>query len=117
MIGLIPELADLSGFPGMTPEKVRAGLTAQSARIREAGYDLHDCLVDRGETALTVIAQKLTETRVDCVVIGAGVRVAPSMLLLFEKILNVVHQHAPQAKICFNTNPGDSLEAIRRWLP
>jgi ketopantoate hydroxymethyltransferase len=49
------------------------------------------------------------------VLIGAGLRAAPQ-LLLFEKLLNLVHEHAPRAKICFNTTPADSTEAVRRWV-
>jgi hypothetical protein len=37
-------------------------------------------------------------------------------LLLFEKIVNLVLVHAPQARICFNTNPADTAEAVRRWI-
>ncbi len=40
----------------------------------------------------------------------------PSKFLLFEKLVNVVHEHAPQAKLCFNTKPSDTAEAVRRWL-
>ena len=36
--------------------------------------------------------------------------------LLFEKIINSIHAHAPSAKICFNTNPGDTAEAVNRWI-
>jgi hypothetical protein len=45
---------------------------------------------------------------------GAGLR-APEHLLLFEKLLNLVHARAPLAKICFNTNPADSAAAVQRW--
>jgi len=27
--------------------------------------------------------------------------------MLFEKLINVVHEHAPQAKLCFNQLPSD----------
>ena len=33
----------------------------------------------------------------------------------FERLVNAVHESAPRAKICFNTNPGDTAEAIQRW--
>jgi alpha-galactosidase/6-phospho-beta-glucosidase family protein len=49
-------------------------------------------------------------------VIGAGLRVPPERLMLFEKILNHVHRLAPRASICFNTNPADTTEAVQRWL-
>jgi hypothetical protein len=47
--------------------------------------------------------------------IGAGLR-APENLMLFEKLLNVVHAFASNAKICFNKTPADSAEAVRRWV-
>lgn len=33
-----------------------------------------------------------------------------------EKVINIIHQHAPTARICFNTNPSDTLEALKRWI-
>jgi hypothetical protein len=37
--------------------------------------------------------------------------------VLFEKMINAVHQTAPpSSKICFNTNPGDTAEAVPRWV-
>ena len=32
-------------------------------------------------------------------------------------VINLVHRHAPHAAIAFNSNPVDSLDAARRWLP
>ena len=43
------------------------------------------------------------------------IRVLPSSFLLFEKVINVLHANAPQAKLCFNTKPSDTAEAVRRW--
>ena len=56
------------------------------------------CLVDLGETAEKVAAAALREQPCDAVVIGAGVRTPPPQLLLFEKLVNVVHELAPKAK-------------------
>jgi hypothetical protein len=47
--------------------------------------------------------------------IGAGLR-DPEQLLLFEKLLNLVHEQAPRARICFNSTPADSAEAVQRWV-
>jgi hypothetical protein len=49
-------------------------------------------------------------------VIGAGVRANPKYFLLFEKLLNVVHDLAPKSRIAFNTKPTDTVEAVGRWL-
>jgi hypothetical protein len=50
------------------------------------------------------------------VVIGAGVRLPPVYFLLFERLINVVHTHAPDARIAFNTKPTDNAEAVQRWI-
>ena len=32
------------------------------------------------------------------------------------KVLNLVHQLAPDAAICFNSTPADTAEAVQRWI-
>ncbi len=58
----------------------------------------------------------LIQNQYDCVLVGAGVRTVPTHFLLFEKIINTIHAHAPGAKICFNTKPSDTAEAVNRWI-
>jgi hypothetical protein len=48
--------------------------------------------------------------------IGAGLREGRERLVLFEKIINLVHRLAPGAPICFNSTPADSAEAVQRWI-
>ena len=114
-VGLDPACADLTQFPGLTPDVVRAFIDAQLDRLRGLGYEVDSCLVDRGETAEAVTERALKFGSFDCVIIGAGLR-APPHLLLFERLLNLVHAHAPGAKICFNTTPADTAEAVQRWI-
>jgi len=121
IIGLDPALIDFSSpdfaaFPGMTAAKVFAGLTAAEEGLKAAGYDAHHCLTDFGETAAAVVTAQLQERQFDCILIGAGVRTVASNFILFEKLVNVVHEHAPRSKICFNTKPSDTLEALQRWI-
>ena len=116
LIGRKPEVADYSNWPGLTPEKLMTELKTDEATLNSLGYDVQLCLVDLDETAETVVTQKLTETAFDCVMIGAGVRTVPDKLLLFEKLINIVHKHAPAARICFNTKPSDTAEAVQRWV-
>jgi hypothetical protein len=115
VIGLEPSLVDFSSMPDMNADKVRAGLDADQAKLAALGYDAELCLTDLGETAADVVTRKLSEKPFDCVVIGAGVRTIPTYFLLFERLINVVHQAAPGARICFNTKPSDTAEAVRRW--
>jgi hypothetical protein len=114
-LGLDPAFVELPESPSVTPDLVRAFIDAQLERLRGMGYEVTSCLVDLGDTAESVTAEALKTRRFDCVVIGAAVR-ASERLLLFEKLLNVVHAHAPHAKLCFNTTPADTAEAVRRWV-
>jgi hypothetical protein len=99
----------------LTPELIRAFIDQQLDRLRGLGYEVNSCLVDLGDTAEAVIARCLDARRCDCVMIGAGLR-APEQLLLFEKLINVVHARAAGARICFNTTPADTAEAVQRWV-
>ncbi|RLS30157.1 MAG: hypothetical protein DWH80_10785 [Planctomycetota bacterium] len=74
----------------------------------------HYCLTDFGQTAEAIVTAQLQRRQFDCILIGASVRAVPSNFILFEKLINVVHEHAPRSKICFNTKPSDTLEALQR---
>jgi hypothetical protein len=115
-IGVEPSLVDFSAFPGLTAELVRSHIEAQIERLRAMGYQADSCLVDLGDAAEAVAAAALGAKHYDCVVIGAGLREPPERLLLFERIINLIHLGAPQARICFNTTPADTAEAVRRWV-
>ena len=115
VIGLEPNLVDFSTMPDMNADKVRAGLGADQAKLAALGYEAELCLTDLGDTAADVVARKLSEKPFDCVVIGAGIRTIPAYFLLFERLVNVVHRAAPGARICFNTKPSDTAEAVQRW--
>ena len=119
MIGLDPRLIDFSqpGYPpGMDATKVLAGLKSSEDELTRLGYSVHMCLTDFGDTAEAVVQSQLKQKRFACILIGAGVRTNPSNFMLFEKLINVVHEHAPQAKLCFNTIPSDTAAAVKRWL-
>lgn len=115
-IGIEPAFADLAALPQLTPELVRSYIDAQIARLRELGFEADGCLIDLGDTAEAVATMALRSKRYDCVVIGAGLRQPAAQLLLFENIINLVHGFAPDAKICFNTTPADTAEAVQRWI-
>jgi hypothetical protein len=114
-MGLDPAFVDLKWSPNLTPELVKAFIESQLDRVRGLGYEVESCLVDTGASAEAVTQRHLDGGRFDCVVIGAGLR-APEHLRLFEKLINLVHARAPGAKICFNTTPADTAEAVQRWV-
>ena len=115
-IGIDPSFVDFSALPQFTPELFRQHIDSQVDRVRALGYDVTLCLIDLGDTAETVVADGLRAVAFDCVLIGAGLRPPPERLLLFEKVLNLVHRLAPTAAICFNTTPADTAEAVQRWI-
>lgn len=115
-IGIEPGNADYSAFPQLTPALVRNYIEAQLLRLRGLGYEVTSCLIDIDEAAEASVTAALRDEHFDCVVIGAGLREPRQRLLLFEKVLNLVHHLAPQAAICFNTTPADTAESVQRWI-
>jgi hypothetical protein len=103
--------------PGLTAAKVRSAVEADQAKLEALGYTVKTLYVDAGNTAEAVLADTLATGGYDCIMIGAGLRIVPPYFLLFEKLMNVIHQHAPAStKICFNTSPSDTAEAVQRWV-
>jgi hypothetical protein len=115
-IGIDPAFADFTTHPGLTPELVKNHIDAQLEQVRAAGFDLESCLIDPGETAEATVVAALRKGSFDCVVIGAGLREPAAHLLLFEMVVNLVHALAPNARICFNRNPADTLDAVLRRI-
>ncbi len=91
------------------------GLIKDETNLNALGYDAQLCLIDLGSTAENVVLQKISQEMFNYIMIGAGIRALPENFFLFEKLINLIHQNAPTAKICFNTNPSDTAEAILRW--
>ena len=116
-VGLDPTLVDFRPLAGLDARTIQEGIDLEMKRLDAAGYEATWLAVDRGDTAEAVLGTELSARRYDCVAIGAGLRTHPELLLLFEKLVNVVHACAPAAKLCFNTRPTDTLDAVQRWLP
>ncbi|MEJ7597050.1 MAG: hypothetical protein WKG01_03995 [Kofleriaceae bacterium] len=116
MIGIEPTLVDFSAMPALDAAKVAHGLATEEQRLRALGFDAAWCLTDLGATAEAVVREQLAAKRYDVVLIGAGIRALPANFTLFERLINVVHECAPRAKICFNTNPNDTQESVLRWI-
>ncbi|MBT2188182.1 hypothetical protein [Sphingobium nicotianae] len=119
LVGLLPETVDFSDPalpPGMTAQKIQAGIDLALKQMRERGWEAQVCLLHPDETAGPAVTAHLHANRYDCVVIGAGVRLPAKSLLLFETIVNAVHKAAPDSAIAFNTTPPDTGDAAARWV-
>jgi hypothetical protein len=117
-LGIDPKLIDvnLATTTGWDANRVKAVAQEANNKLAELGYEVQHCLVDLGETAESVVSDTLSQEKFEYIMIGAGVRILPQHTVLFEKIINAIHQKAPPySKICFNTNPSDTVEAVLRW--
>jgi len=115
MVGWHPTVVDYSKYPGLTAEKLEAALKADEQKLNDEGYDASIGFIFSGDTAIDQLTETLKENTYDVVLIGAGVRKNDDHFLIFESLVNVVHEHAPTARIAFNTGPTDSDAAIKRW--
>ncbi len=119
LLGLIPETVDVTDPalpPGMTHEKIHAGIAVALKQFADRGWEGETCLFPPDETAVPMVRKKLASKNYDCVIIGAGVRLPPRSLALFESVINAVHRAAPETVIAFNTRPDDSADAAARAI-
>ena len=118
-VGQQPETVDFTDPmlpPAMTAEKIHAGINLALKQMAERGWRADLCLIQPDETAGPEVERRLTAQSYDCVVIGAGIRLPPHSLSMFEAVINAVHRAAPDAAIAFNTRPEDTADAAARWL-
>ena len=119
LVGLDPATVDFSDPalpPGMSAEKVHAGIKLALADMASRGWAAEHSFINPDESAAPTIERLLAARHYDCVVIGAGVRLPPNRLVLFEAIVNAIHRAAPRTAIAFNSRPEDSAAAAARWV-
>jgi hypothetical protein len=118
-VGQKPETVDFSDPaipPGFNAEKIHAGIAIAMSKMAERGWQADACMIPPDATGTLMLEKQLAAVSYDCVVIGAGIRLPPKSLSLFETIVNAVRQAAPSTPIAFNTRPEDTAEAATRWL-
>lgn len=95
-------------------EQIEEGL----ARFAEHGVGVETCLfgLDGGDDVVAIVGAALSGRPWECVVVGGGVRTAEDQLELFERVVNLVRQHAPDAAIAFNSTLTDTFDAAARWI-
>jgi len=119
LVGYDPATVDFSDPalpPGMTAEKIHAGIAVALKGFADRGWESDLCFIRPDDTAGPTVERQLSSASYACVVIGAGVRLPPKSLALFETLINVIHRAAPGAAIAFNTRPDDSADAAARGL-
>ena len=116
LLGWHPDVVDYNKWPELTPEKLLAAIEGDRAKLAALDYDVELSLIRSSESAVYSLKALLAVKPRDCVLVGSGVRTVPEYLHLFEALVNTVHESAPNAKLCFNSGPFDSLEAVQRWV-
>lgn len=97
------------------PRPAAEGVEAGRARFVEHRLGAEFCLfgLDGSDDVEAVVTAALTVRAWECVVVGGGVRHQPE---LFERVINLVHRHAPDAAIAFNDTPEETFDAAARWV-
>jgi hypothetical protein len=119
LVGFYPATVDFSDPalpPGMSAEKIHAGVELALADMTARGWLAENCYINPDETAVPTVERRLADVGYDCVVIGAGLRLPPRRLALFEELINAIRRTSAQTAIAFNTRPEDSGAAAARWI-
>jgi len=119
LLGYDPETVDFSDPalpPGMTVEKVHAGIAVALKQFAARGWEGDVGFIRPDESAGPATERLLASKKYDCVIVGAGVRLPTRGLALFEIVINAIRKAAPGVAIAFNTRPDDSADAAARWL-
>jgi hypothetical protein len=117
LIGIRPDAVDTSDPslpPGLTEEKIAAGIEATLSDMRGRKWEAEFCSIHPATAREDV--EKSLATRWDCIVVGGGIRIPPANLELFEIVMNTVIGVAPGTPIAFNTSPENSADAAQRWI-
>ena len=114
MIGLDPYRVPGPWNPAPVADAIAVGI----ARFADEGIGVKSCLfgLDGSDDIEAVVTEALDSRSWEVVVVGGGVRKPEDQLDLFERIVNLVRRHAPDAAIAFNSTPGDTFDAAARWL-
>lgn len=117
-IGIHPRSLDYATLPDDFDEATLAALIERgNAALRDAGFDFVPCLVDSSpDAAEALIRDRLREAQFGLAMIGGGIRMMPEHTELFERIVNVLHEVSPGIRLCFNTAPDNTVDALRRWI-
>ncbi|MES5818032.1 hypothetical protein [Streptomyces sp. RG80] len=117
-IGLHPRVLDYSRMPeGVDEATFTARIEAAHAGLREAGFDVLPCLIDTSaDQAEAAVRDQLRAHTFGLAMIGGGVRMLPEHTVLFERLVNLLTEEAPGIRLCFNSSPENTVDALRRWI-
>ncbi|TAH26890.1 MAG: hypothetical protein EAZ07_03165 [Cytophagales bacterium] len=106
-----------SNIPGYDPAEIHRQSVIAKDKMIEMGYDAKWCYIDiTSSNPSEKLLEELTTNQFDCILVGAGLRKRPDQLQLLQTLINIVHEHAIGAKICFNEDVHDTVESVTKIL-
>ncbi len=114
VIGLDPYRMSGRFDPAPVAHAIQTGMD----ELVEHGIGARSCLfgLDGRDNPEQLITTALRGQPWKCVIIGVGLRKADDELELFERIVNLVRRHAPDAAIAFNATIPEFYAAAARWI-
>lgn len=102
-----------------SPSEIKAKIDADIDDIRAAGFQItlkyvSDASPEAMADSLDWLRNKLREEKFDGVMVGTGLRLIPQQTELWEAVMNVIREEAPQSVFMYNDGPGRNLWALRR---
>ncbi len=113
-MGLKHDATDYKLFANFK-DNLQETILAEIEKIKELDLEVKLVQVNK-DNAVEEIRGALSERTYDIIQIGAGIRTTPEHFLLFEKVVNLVHELQPQSKIGFNTGPDSVYDSAKRCL-
>ena len=119
LVGIDPDLVDFSDPavpPGINADMIRRGIRQALDELAAAGHDTQHLYIPLDPAAQAELTGKLATDSIDCIVVGGGIRVPPSNLLLFEAVLNTIARASSPPAIALVVHPGEASAAVARVL-
>lgn len=113
-IGVFPQEL---GYDDAADASLASRVKSGNAALVAAGVDVVFVLITTVPSeAERVIRETMAKAEFGVAMIGAGLRLLPENSVLFERVLNAVIDIDPRIRLCFNTRPEDTIDAVARWI-
>jgi hypothetical protein len=113
-VGLDPAVIDFSPWPGETAQLLWDRIRASGDELRGAGFEVDLCLVGLDPPSAGAAVRRALSTAYQVVEIGAGLRMSREHTEVLEWVVDAVVGAGDGVRVCFNTSPETTLEAVRR---
>jgi hypothetical protein len=105
------------GYDAATEASLTSRVGSSNAALVAAGVDVVFVIITTVPSdAERIIRETMAKAEFGVAMIGAGLRLLPENSVLFERVINAVIDVSPRIRLCFNTKPEDTIEAVARWI-